>query len=290
MVMNPEEPSYDTMIRHDLEPELFSFRVLKLFEDAVKRSGRKDSPYPIHIKLDTGMHRLGFEEKDMNELAVRIGNSRHLEVRSVFSHLAGSDEPEHDAFTRNQIRKFGEMSEVIRTRFSYPVFRHILNSSGIVRFPGAQFEMVRLGIGLYGIGANETEQAQLKNVSTLRTTISQIKNIAYGESIGYSRKFVAQKDLLIATVPIGYADGLSRRLGNGKGKMFIKDQPAPIVGSVCMDMCMLDISGIPCSEGDEVLVFGENFPVSLLAKDMDTIPYEVFTGISRRVKRVYFHE
>lgn len=290
MVMNPEEASYDTMIRHDLEPEIFSFRVLKLFEDAVKRTGRQDAAYPIHIKLDTGMHRLGFEEKEVNELAVRIGNSQFLEVRSVFSHLAGSDEPAHDEFTRNQIKKFGEMSEIIRSRFEYPIFRHILNSAGIVRFPGAQFEMVRLGIGLYGIGANPEDQSQLKNVSTLKTTISQIKNVPAGESIGYSRKFVAKKDMRIATVPIGYADGLSRRLSNGKGKMIIKDKCAPIVGNVCMDMCMLDISDMSCSEGDEVIVFGSEYSAYEIAKDMDTIPYEVFTGISRRVKRVYYQE
>jgi alanine racemase len=312
MVMNPEEPSYDTMIKHHLEPEIFSFRVLKLFEEAVKRvkhtppptppkgesrtpvsfplgEGR-DGVYPIHIKLDTGMHRLGFEEKEVNELAVRIGNSKFLEVRSVFSHLAGSDEAAHDEFTRNQIKKFGAMSEVICSRFTYPIYRHILNSAGIVRFPGAQFEMVRLGIGLYGIGANAEEQAQLKNVSTLKTTISQIKNIPAGESIGYSRKFVAKKDMRIATVPIGYADGLSRRLSNGKGKMIIKGQKAPIVGNVCMDMCMLDITDIQCAEGDEVIVFGQEYSAYEIAKDMDTIPYEVFTGISRRVKRVYFHE
>jgi alanine racemase len=236
------------------------------------------------------MHRLGFEEKEVNELAVRIGNSKFLEVRSVFSHLAGSDEAAHDEFTRLQIKKFGEMSEVIRSRFDYPILRHILNSAGIVRFPGAQFEMVRLGIGLYGIGANETEQAQLKNVSTLKTTISQIKNIPAGESVGYSRKFIAKKEMRIATVPIGYADGLSRRLSNGKGKMLIAGKPAPIAGNVCMDMCMLDISNIQCAEGDEVIVFGEQHSISEIARDMDTIPYEVFTGISRRVKRVYFHE
>ena len=318
MVMNPEEASYDTMIKHDLEPEIFSFRVLKLFEEAVRRylatpsraalpasgspqgGGLRDREgYPIHIKLDTGMHRLGFEEKEVNELAVRIGNSKYLEVRSVFSHLAGSDEQEHDGFTKNQIKKFGEMSEVIRSRFSYPIFRHILNSAGIVRFPGAQFEMVRLGIGLYGIGVNESEQPHLKNVSTLKTTISQIKNISAKESVGYSRKFIAQKDMRIATVPIGYADGLSRRLGNGKGKMIIKGKKAPIVGNVCMDMCMLDVTTIQCAEGDEVIVFGAPSEASAkegeqtiaqLAKDMETISYEVFTGISRRVKRVYFHE
>lgn len=298
MVMNPEEASYDAMIKNDLEPEIFSFRVLKLFEDAVKRCDLTPGPspsgegrrFPIHIKLDTGMHRLGFDKKEVNELAVRIGNSKYLEVRSVFSHLAGSDEPSLDEFTRGQIKKFGEMSEIITSHFSYPVLRHILNTAGITRFPGAQFEMVRLGIGLYGIGANETEQAQLKNVSTLKTTISQIKNIPAGESVGYSRKFTAKKETRIATVPIGYADGLSRRLSNGKGKMIIAGKPAPIVGSVCMDMCMLDISNIQCAEGDEVIVFGEQNPISHIAKDMDTIPYEVFTGISRRVKRVYFHE
>ena len=289
MVMNPEEPSYDAMIKHNLEPEIFSFRMLKLFDDAVKRSG-KTEPFPIHIKLDTGMHRLGFEEKDVNELAVRIANTKYLQIRSVFSHLAGSDEEQHDEFTRLQIKKFGEMSEVIRSRFNYPILRHILNSAGIVRFPGAQFEMVRLGIGLYGIGANETEQQYFKNVSTLKTTISQIKNISAGDSIGYSRKFVAQKDMRIATVPIGYADGLSRRLSNGKGKMIVKSAQAPIVGNVCMDMCMLDVTYIPCAEGDEVIVFGEQYSIHLLAKDMDTISYEVFTGISRRVKRIYFHE
>ncbi|HEY4800951.1 MAG TPA: bifunctional UDP-N-acetylmuramoyl-tripeptide:D-alanyl-D-alanine ligase/alanine racemase [Bacteroidia bacterium] len=295
MVMNPEEPSYDAMIKHHLEPEIFSFRVLKLFEDAVKRhlttnTKGEASKYPIHLKLDTGMHRLGFEEKEVNELAVRIGNSKMLEVRSVFSHLAGSDEEALNDFTLQQIKKFGEMSEVIRSHFNYPVLRHILNSAGIVRFPGAQFEMVRLGIGLYGIGVDDTEQAQLKNVSTLKTTISQIKNISAGESVGYGRKFIAKNDMRIATVPIGYADGLSRRLSNGKGRMLINGKAAPIAGNVCMDMCMLDISEINCAEGDEVLVFGEHYPIQLLAKDMDTIPYEVFTGISRRVKRVYFHE
>ncbi|MEK6615309.1 MAG: alanine racemase, partial [Bacteroidota bacterium] len=196
----------------------------------------------------------------------------------------------HDEFTRQQIKKFGEISEVIRSRFNHPILRHILNSAGIVRFPGAQFEMVRVGIGLYGIGANESEQQQLKNVSTLKTTISQIKNIPEGESVGYSRTFVAKKETRIATVPIGYADGLSRRLGNGKGKMIVQGKQAPIVGNVCMDMCMLDITNIQCAEGDEVIVFGEQYPIYEIAKDMGTIPYEVFTGISRRVKRVYFHE
>lgn len=302
MVMNPEVASYDVMIVNNLEPEIFSFRVLKLFEEAAGRyissrvsssndyqSGIKEK-IPIHLKLDTGMHRLGFDKKEVNELAVRLRNSRHLEVRTIFSHLAGSEDPLLDDFTRKQIREFNEMYEVIVSHLKYPIPRHILNTAGITRFPEAQFEMVRLGIGLYGIGTNETEQAYLKNVSTLKTTISQIKTVFTGESVGYGRKFIAEKDTRIATVPIGYADGLNRRLGNGKGKMLVAGKQVPIVGNVCMDMCMLDVSDVNCAEGDEVIVFGEQRSISEIAKDMDTIPYEVFTSISRRVKRVYFHE
>jgi alanine racemase len=239
------------------------------------------------------MHRLGFEEKEIDELVVRIQNSKVISISSVFSHLAASDEETHDEFTRQQIKKFEHMSYVICSHFKYPIIRHILNSAGIIRFPEAQFDMVRLGIGLYGCSPNVKcfeNSKDLKNVITLKTTISQIKNISAGESVGYGRKFIASKPMRIATVPIGYADGLSRRLGNGKGKMFIRKQIAPIVGNVCMDMCMLDVTAVKCEEGDEVLVFGEDYPVDLFAKDMDTIPYEVFTSISRRVKRVYFYE
>ncbi|MEW6467448.1 MAG: bifunctional UDP-N-acetylmuramoyl-tripeptide:D-alanyl-D-alanine ligase/alanine racemase [Bacteroidota bacterium] len=291
MVMNPEEQSYDTMIQYNLEPEIFSFRVLGQFEEAVKRSAvLNGAAFPIHLKLDTGMHRLGFEEKDLNELMVRIRNNKNLRIRSVFSHLAASDEGEHDAFTREQIKRFSSMTERICSHFDYTILRHILNSAGIVRFPDAQFNMVRLGIGLYGIGVNESEQQHLQNVSTLKTIISQIKNIPANETIGYSRKGVAKTDMQIATVPIGYADGLSRKLSNGKGKMLVAGRFAPVVGNVCMDMCMIDITGIPANEGDEVIVFGENYPITRVAADMDTIPYEVFTNVSRRVKRVYYHE
>lgn len=289
MVMNPEEQSYDSMIQYHLEPELFSFRVLGLFDEAAKRN-KHNKALPVHLKLDTGMHRLGFEEKDLNELIVRVKNNKHLHIRSVFSHLAASDEPEHDGFTRGQIRRFQEMSDTILSHFSYPILKHILNSAGIVRFPDAQFEMVRLGIGLYGIGANEAEQSQLRNVSTLKTTISQIKTIAANDTIGYSRKGVAAKDMRIATVPIGYADGLSRKLGNGKGHMMVKGLMAPVVGNVCMDMCMIDITGITASEGDEVIVFGEKPSIAETARRVDTIPYEVLTNVSRRVKRIYYQE
>jgi alanine racemase len=291
MVMNPEEQSYDAMIQYRLEPEIYSFRVLSLFEETLKRSDRKNkNPMPIHIKLDTGMHRLGFDENEVNELIVRVKNNKQLSIKSIFSHLAGTDEPEHDDFTWHQINIFKEMSEKIRAHFSYPIIHHILNSAGISRFPDAQFDMVRLGIGLYGIGANETEQTQLQNVSTLKTSISQIKNIPANHTIGYSRKGVANRDIRIATVPIGYADGLSRKLSNGKGKMIINGKPAPIIGNVCMDMCMIDITDINANEQDEVIVFGDAYPIKQIADDVGTIPYEILTNVSRRVKRVYYQE
>ena len=293
MVMNPEEQSYDSMIQYQLEPEIYSFRVLGLFDEAVKRNSKLATggkKINIHLKLDTGMHRLGFVEKDINELLVRVRNSRLLSVRSVFSHLVGSDEPEHDEFTRMQISNFSSMCDKISSHFDHPILKHILNSAGITRFTDAQFDMVRLGIGIYGIGADEVEQAQLQNVHTLRTCISQIKQVETGESIGYSRKGKAERNMIIATVPIGYADGLDRRLSNGAGKMFIQGKPAAIVGNVCMDMCMLDITDIPANEGDEVIVFGNVYPVTRFAKDMGTIPYEALTGVSTRVKRIFYQE
>ncbi len=293
MVMNPEEQSYDAMIRNNLEPEIFSFRVLQLFDDAAKRFRMRhpdQPPVAVHIKFDTGMRRLGFEEGELNELIVRLRNSKNLTIRSVFSHLAASDEIEHDDFTRKQVRLFISMSDELKKHFTYPIDRHILNSAGILRFPDAQMEMVRLGIGLYGIAADEFEQKNLQNVSTLKTTISQIRNVPKGESIGYSRKGVAEENIKIATVPIGYADGLSRKLSNGVGKMFVNGKAVRVIGNVCMDMCMLDVSGVNCAEGDEVIVFGTDHPITELAKDMGTIAYEVLTNVSRRVKRVYYQE
>jgi alanine racemase len=291
MVMNPEEESYDAMIQYHLEPEIFSFRVLNLFEQALKRiMPANASPVPVHIKLDTGMRRLGFEKDDVNELIVRIKNNKQLYVKSIFSHLAASDELEHESFTHGQIELFESMSTTIQSHFGYPILRHILNSAGISNYAYAQFDMVRLGIGLYGIGADEKEQAQLQNVSTLKTCISQIKNVPAKETVGYSRKGVAQRDIQIATVPIGYADGLSRKLSNGNGKMVVKGKIAPIIGNVCMDMCMIDITDIHANENDEVLIFGDLYSISQVAKDVGTIPYEILTNISRRVKRVYFQE
>ncbi|TND08590.1 MAG: alanine racemase [Bacteroidetes bacterium] len=291
MVMNPEEQGYEAMIGHRLEPEIFSFRVLDLFTAALGQyHPAGEEPFPVHIKIDTGMRRLGFEERDMENLAARLRGHTNLRVQSVFSHLAASDETAHDTFTREQFEKFTRMSDFLRKNTGYDFLRHVLNSAGISRFPEAQFDMVRLGIGLYGVGVNDAEQKQLQQVSTLKTTISQIKEVPEGESIGYSRKGRAARPTRIATVPIGYADGLSRRLSNGKGKMWIHGKAAPVIGNVCMDMCMLDITDIACAEGDDVFVFNEEHPITELAKDMDTIAYEVLTNVGARVKRVYYQE
>ncbi|HNW97089.1 MAG TPA: bifunctional UDP-N-acetylmuramoyl-tripeptide:D-alanyl-D-alanine ligase/alanine racemase [Bacteroidales bacterium] len=291
MVMNPEEQSFDAMLKYDLEAEIYSFRILELFEEAVARNYKdSDKKANIHIKLDTGMHRLGFEKSDIARLVDHIKDNKNIVVKSVFSHLAASDDPAQDDFTRSQISLFREMSEFIQQNFDYQILSHILNSAGISRFRDAQFEMVRLGIGLYGVAVNEQEQTFLQNVSTLKTVISQIKSIPKGESIGYGHKWIAANDMKIATVPIGYADGLNRKLGNGHGKLYVNGRFANIVGNVCMDMCMIDITDIHAAEGDDVIVFGAEYPISEFAADMETIPYEVLTSVSRRVKRVYYQE
>ena len=288
MVMNPELMNFERMIKYRLEPEVYNFRQLnQLAEIFSKHTGE---PFKIHLKLDTGMHRLGFEEREINELVVRLINNKNLHIQSVFTHLAGSDEAEHDGFTKLQFDRFKKMSDEIIRNFNYPIARHTLNSSGILRFSEAQYEMVRLGIGLYGIAATSNEQNHLQQIATLKTTISQIKNVPANETVGYSRMGKLKRDTIVATVAIGYADGISRRLGNGIGKMMVNGKLAPIIGSVCMDMCMLDITDIPAKEGDEVIVFGTEYPVTEMAKAVGTIPYEVLVNVSQRVKRVYFQE
>jgi alanine racemase len=249
-----------------------------------------EAPYPIHIKLDTGMHRLGFEEQDISELVIKIKNNKKLKVESIFSHLSSSDDLKESAFTRAQIESFEKMSAIISSKLGYTVTRHISNSAGIVNYPQAQFDMVRLGIGLYGVASDPGFQAQLMPVSTVKSTISQIKKIKAGDSIGYSRKEIAQHQMIIATIPIGYADGLSRKLSQRKGKMLVHGKFAPIVGNVCMDMTMIDITDIAAEEGDEVIIFGEGYPVTEYAKDMGTIPYEALTSLAGRLKRVYYQE
>ena len=306
MVMSPEEQSLDTLLKYNLEPEIYNLHILNRLEEAIARNQTSiQQEVRIHIKLDTGMHRLGFTESELEPLIERLNKNPDLRVQSVFSHLAASEDPAEDDFTRNQISRFVSMSERITRVLDYPVLRHMLNSAGIHRFPEAQFDMVRLGIGLYGVDCDQAEQVRLRNVSTLKSVITQIKHIPAGETIGYNRKGKAVRDTVIAIVPVGYADGLNRRLGNGRGKLYIHGKPAPIIGNICMDLTMVDVteffpgevdertveqSNNRTREGDEVIIFSDQHPVSELAEAIGTIPYEVLTGISRRVKRIYYYE
>lgn len=297
MVMNPEEQSFELLLQYNLEPEIYSFRVLEMLEKAISESqGESKDKVPVHLKIDTGMHRLGFDPSEADLLIGRLKNNPGLHVQSVFSHLAASEDPAEDEFTRNQIGCLKATAEKIEASLGYSFLTHILNSAGISRFPEAQMGMVRLGIGLYGIGFSETEQRNLRNVSTLKTIISQIKRVKAGDTIGYNRAGVASTDRVIAILPIGYADGFSRRLGNGAGKVMINGRTAKTIGNISMDTLMVDITELssaassPAKEGDEVIVFGDEYPVTRLALDLGTIPYEILTSISRRVKRVYFFE
>lgn len=286
IVMNPDVRSFDMMLNYDLEPEIFNIDMLLKFAAAVSRQGL--GQVGVHIKIDTGMYRLGFLPHEIPNLIHVLETLPQIYVKSAFSHLVGSDEAIHDQFTREQIDCFTSVCDQISQSVGYTFLRHILNSSGIERFPEAQFEMVRLGIGLYGISS--LKDNPLRNVATLKSYVSQIKTVPAGRTVGYSRMSTVANDTPIAVVPVGYADGLDRRLSNGKGKLLINGCFAPIIGNVCMDMCMVDISGIAVQEGDEVIVFGDDYPVWEMAKTVDTIPYEVLTGISRRVKRIYYYE
>jgi len=291
MVMNPDEASFDSIITQNLEPEIYNFRVLRLLEEAIKRNIiPKNKPVKIHLKIDTGMHRLGFETPEADVLIENIMQNSRLYVQSIFTHLAASEDPEQKEFTESQISLFETVSSKMVEKLGYPVLRHVLNTAGVSAFPHAQFEMVRLGIGMYGISPLPQEQPDLENVSTLRSSVSQIKNIKKGETIGYNRAGKAETDITVATIPIGYADGLSRVLSNGKGHLLIAGKMVTIVGNVCMDMCMADVSGLNVKEGDEVIVFGNDRSINDLAREMETIPYEILTGISKRVKRMYFQE
>lgn len=287
MVMNAEESSFSQLIEWQLEPELFNMRSLKKMLEALQEE--EIEKYPVHIKLDTGMHRLGFGEEDMVELCSLLTKHQTLEVKSIFSHLSGSEEPELDGFTQIQAKTFESMCARLQEALPYPFLKHLCNSSGIVRHPELHYEMVRLGLGLYGI--DSTNQLPLKNVSRMKTQIAQIKKVPPHETVGYNRKGVLNRETIIGTVCVGYADGISRRLGNGVGKMYLKGKLVPIVGNVCMDMCMLDITDVPdAAEGDTVIIFGEELPIQQLAQWAGTIPYEIMTGISQRVKRVYYNE
>lgn len=291
MVMSPEAESIIPMIENRLEPEIYSFKVLHQFLHAIKvRNGFDSEELRIHLKLDTGMHRLGFEKKDLPELIELLNQHDQVGVSSVFSHLAASGEAQHDDFTKSQIEKFKQYADQIEKGTKKTFLKHILNSGGITRHPEAAFDMVRLGIGMYGIGELH-EQAKLETVGKLSTMISQIRTVEEGESVGYSRKAVMKVTSRIATIPIGYADGFSRKLGHGNFEVKIHGIKAPTVGSICMDMCMIDVTHIPqASEGDKVVIFENAQDIRSMAETLETIPYEVLTNISPRVKRVYFQE
>lgn len=284
-VMNPEEHSYDLMLSHDLEPEIYSESALCKYSAAAAKAGIASAP--IHIKINTGMNRSGFEVSDMQHVAQLLRRHPNLHVVSVFSHLVGSDEARFDEFSQEQIGKFEAAAAELHRYIGYDFMRHILNSAGIERFNTHQCEMVRLGIGLYGVSA--VDNSKLRNVATLKSYIAQIHDNEAGESVGYSRKTILTRHSRIAVVPIGYADGLDRRLSNGVGEVIIRGHKAPIAGNVCMDICMVDVTDIPdACEGDEVILFGDENPVWDMAERIGTISYEVLTGIGRRVKRVYY--
>ena len=294
LVMNPEEATFEALVRYRLEPEIYSLSLLRNFLDFLKnlppQSEIRNPQSAIHLKLDTGMHRLGFEEADIEALLALLKDAPVV-VRTVFSHLAASEAPQHDDFTREQFARFQKMYDRLVAGLGYAPMRHILNSGGIVRFPEQQMEMVRLGIGLYGIDSSGILQDRLQTVNTLKATISQVKNVAVGETVGYGRLGKAERPMRIATISLGYADGLLRRAGNGRFSVLVEGKRAPIIGNVCMDMTMVDLTDIPTAEeGCPAILFGKDLPVQELAACLGTIPYEIFTTISERVKRVYVQE
>ncbi len=285
IVMNPEMSAFGTLFEYELEPEIYSFNLLDALIRAARRQGITD--FPVHLKLDTGMHRLGFNPKtDIPVLIDRLSHQRALIPRSVFSHFVGADSDGFDEFSEKQFKLFDEASRTLQAAFPHKILRHICNSAGIERFPERHLDMVRLGLGLYGI--DPIDNRVLHNVATLRTTILQIRDVPAGDSIGYSRKTVLDRPSRIAAIPIGYADGLNRHLGNRRGYCLVNGQKADYVGNICMDVCMIDVTDIPCREGDSVEIFGDALPVTVLSDLLETIPYEVLTSVSNRVKRVYF--
>ena len=287
MVMNPEMSAFHTLFDFDLEPEVYSFRLLDALIAAARKEGITN--YPVHIKLDTGMHRLGFNpEKDIDRLIDRLTHQNELLPRSVFSHFVGSDSDDFDRFSLGQFERFDTASRKLQEAFPHTILRHINNSAGIEHFPERQLDMCRLGLGLYGVDSRDN--SIINNVCSLRTTILQLRHVPKEETVGYSRKGHLERDSVIAAIPIGYADGLDRHLGRGRGYCLVNGKKAPYVGNICMDVAMIDVTGIDCQEGDRVEIFGDNLPVTVLSDLLDTIPYEVLTAVSERVKRVYFQD
>ena len=285
IVMNPEMTAFNTLFQYDLEPEVYSFKLLNALVRAAEKQGIQ--AFPVHIKLDTGMHRLGFNPlTDVPQIIDHLKHQTAIVPRSVFSHFVGSDSPDFDEFSAHQFQIFDKASRQLQQAFPHKILRHICNSAGIERFPERHLDMVRLGLGLYGI--DPIDNRRLHNVTSLRTTILQIRNVPKGDSIGYSRRSFVRRDSRIAAIPIGYADGLNRHLGNRSCYCLVNGQKAPYIGNICMDVCMIDVTDIPCQEGDSVEIFGDNLPVTVLSDVLDTIPYEILTSVSNRVKRVYF--
>ena len=287
MVMSPEPSAFEAIVQYQLEPEIYNLQILQQFIDFLPPAQK---PFPVHLKIDTGMHRLGFEEPDLPQLFQILKTSPKIKVNSIFSHLVASDDAIHDEFTRHQITLFSKVSEQISEVLGYQPIRHISNTSGISRLPEAQFDMVRLGIGMYGFDGALKNNKGLQTVTTLKTTVTQVRQVKAQESVGYSRRGVMPQDGSVATVKIGYADGYSRMFGNGVGKMLINGKAVPTIGSICMDMSMLDVTGLDVKTGDEVVVFNDQLTIEMLARQINTIPYEILTNISQRVKRVYFYE
>ena len=287
MIMNPEMTSFDTLFEYNLEPEVYSFRILDALIRAAERAGI--TGMPVHIKLDTGMHRLGFDpETEMPRLIEKLQHQTALVPRSVFSHFVGSDSDAFDPFSAEQYRRYLVGADALQAAFHHHILRHMDNSAGIEHFPDRQMDMVRLGLGLYGI--DPRNGSIINNVSTLKTTILQIHDVKAGETVGYSRRGQLTRDSRIAAIPIGYADGWDRLFGNGNAYALVNGRKAPYVGNICMDVCMIDVTDIPCQEGNQVVLFGDQLSPSLLAKTVNTIPYEILTSVSHRVKRVYYHE
>ena len=287
MIMNPEMTAFKKMFDYGLEPEVYNFKLLDALIKAAEKEGITNMP--IHIKLDTGMHRLGFNpETDVPELINRLKNQNALMPRSIFSHFVGSDDDSFDDFSEYQFNLFDKASKQIQAAFPHKILRHICNSAGIEHFPERHLDMVRLGLGLYGI--NSRNNKTIHNVSTLKTTLLQIRDVPAGDTVGYSRKGKITRPSRIAAIPIGYADGLNRHLGNGNAYCLVNGQKAYYVGNICMDVCMIDVTDIPCKEGDKAIIFGDELPVTVLSDILGTIPYEVLTGISTRVKKVYYQD
>ena len=289
MVMNVDEAGFDALLEHTLEPEIYSFSIYHTLHEYLLKQGI--SKFPVHVKLNTGMNRLGFDVEEVAALGKQLAKHNTMLVKSVFSHLVGSESAEFDDFTQQQASLIETAVDVLQTHLNYSFIKHLANSSGIFRHPHLQYDMVRLGIGLYGVDSANGNEINLIPVATLKSTIAQIRNVTAGETVSYNRRGVLKRDSVVATIRIGYADGYSRRLGNGVGSLFINGQLAPVVGTVCMDMLMIDVTDIPnVKEGDSVELFGTNLPIQQIAKWSETIPYEVMTGISQRVKRVYVEE